>query len=117
MAEAVSFLDTNILLRHLLYDVPDQSRRATAYLRRIERGELTVRTADSVIMETVFTLQRQYRFPGKQSLTRVFDIYVEQNVSFVDAYHGVLMAQLGIETIVSFDRRIERVPGIRRVEP
>src|SRR5437763_2029595 len=57
------FLDANVLLRHLLQDQPQQSPRATAYLERIERGELEVRTADVVIFETVFTLQRQYRHP------------------------------------------------------
>src|SRR5712692_7617583 len=101
MAEALPFLDTNILLRHFLGDVPEQATRATAYLSRIEQGESIVRTADSVIMETVFTLQRQYHIPKaqirewllpiinlpgihlprKRRLAAVFDIYVERNVS------------------------------------
>lgn len=137
MAEPPPFLDTNILLRHLTRDVPDQARRATAYLARVERGEVIVRTTDAVIMETVFTLQRQYkvakdriralllpiialpgiRLTGKRRLIRVFDIYVEQNVSFIDAFNGVMMRQWGLDTIVSFDQRIDRVPGINRVEP
>jgi predicted nucleic acid-binding protein len=137
MAEAVPFLDTNILLRHLLGDVPDQAQRATAYLSRIEAGELTVHSADSVVMETVFTLQRHYHvpkaqirdwlvpiimlpsihLPHKRRLIEVFSLYVDKNVSFIDAYHAVLMRALGLDTIVSFDRRIERIPGIRRVEP
>ena len=57
---ALMFLDTNILLRHLLQDHPEQSPRATAYLARIEEGELRARIADAVIFETVFALQRHY---------------------------------------------------------
>jgi len=59
----MAFLNTNVLLRHLLDDHPEQSPRATAYLARIERGELEARTADTVIFETGFTLQRHYRQP------------------------------------------------------
>ncbi len=137
MAEKLPFLDTNILLRHFLGDVPDQSARSTAYLLRIERGEFGIWTADSVIMETVFSLQRQYHIPKaqirecllpiinlpgvhlphKRRLRDVFDIYVEQNMSFIDAYHAVVMRSQGLDTIVSFDRRIERIPGIKRIEP
>jgi predicted nucleic acid-binding protein len=60
---AIPFLDTNILLRHLLQDHPEQSPKATAYLARIEGGEVRVRIAETVIFETVFTLQRQYGHP------------------------------------------------------
>jgi len=60
---AAPFLDTDIVLRHLLGDHPEHSPRATAYFRRIEGGELKVRTSDMVIFETVFTLERHYRQP------------------------------------------------------
>jgi predicted nucleic-acid-binding protein len=56
----LAFLDTNILLRHLLQDDPEQSPKASAFLKRIEEGEAKVRTSDTVIFETVFTLQRSY---------------------------------------------------------
>jgi len=134
---ALPFLDTNILLRHLLQDHPEQSPRATAYLARIELGEIKVRTADTVVFETVFTLQRQYGhpkaavrdnllpllelpgivLPGKRGLRKVFDLYVERNLSFIDAHHVVLMQQLGLDHIVSFDKQFDRVPGVTRVEP
>jgi predicted nucleic acid-binding protein len=131
------FLDTNVLLRHLLEDHADFSPRATAFLARIELGEIQVRTADPVILETVFTLQRGYKFPkaeiratlmplielpgivlpGKHHFSRVFDVYVNYNISFVDAYHVVLMERLGLDEIVTFDREFDRVPGLARLEP
>ena len=134
---AVHFVDTNILVRHLTQDHPDHSPRATAYLSRIERGEIEARLSDTVVFETVFTLQRSYRqpkakirdnllpllalpgivLPGKRRWPRVFDLYVERNISFADAYHAVLMEQLGINEVVSFDTDFDRVPGITRIEP
>jgi predicted nucleic acid-binding protein len=134
---ALSFLDTNVLLRHLLQDHPQQSPQATAYLARVERGEIKVRTADTVVFETVFTLQRQYGvpkeeirdnllpilelpgivLPGKRRLRKVFDLYVDLNLPFADAYHVALMQRLGLRHIISFDKEFSRVPGVTRVEP
>jgi predicted nucleic acid-binding protein len=131
------FLDTNILLRHLLDDHPEQSPRATAYLARVEAGDVRVRIAETVIFETVFTLQRQYGhpkaeirdkllplveiqgiiLPGKRRFRRVFDLYVDLNLPFVDAYHAVLIDDLGLTEIVTFDREFDRVPGVTRLEP
>ena len=132
-----AFVDTNIFLRHLLQDHPEQSSKATAFLFRIERGEQRARIADTVVFEIVFTLQRQYRVPkaeireqvlalielpafelrGKDRLRRAFDRYVELNLSFADAYHSTLMEWEKLTQIVSFDRGFDRVPGITRVEP
>ena len=137
MAMAIPILDTNILLRHLLHDHPEQSPSCTAYLARIERGEIKARIADTVVFETVFTLQRQYRhsknairdallplielpgivLPGKRALRQAFDLYVDLNISFADAYHAVLMKRLRLDEIVSYDKQFDRVDDINRTEP
>src|SRR5688500_6505352 len=119
---ALLFLDTNILLRHLLADHPLQSPRATSFLARIERGELRVRTSDTIDFEVVFTLQRHYQrpkplirdtvlpllelpgivLPGKRRYRKVFDLYVDLNLSFADAYHAVLIESLKLDGIATF---------------
>ena len=129
---ALSFLDTNILLRHLLQDDPEQSLKASAFLKRIEEGSVKVRTADTVIFETVFTLQKAYRqpkaairdallplielsgivLPSKRRFRKVFTLYVEQNLPFADAYHAVLMEQLHLTEIVTFDTDFDKIDGI-----
>ena len=133
----VPFLDTNILLRHLRQDHPDYSPRATALLDRVERGDLRVRLAATVVFETVYTLHGLYKqpkaairdallpllelpgmiLPGKRRFHQVFTYYVDLNISFADAYHAVLMEELKLTTIISFDRDFNRVPGIQRIEP
>lgn len=134
---ALPFLDTNVFLRHLLADNPEQSPRATAYFRRIEQGEIRVRTTDTVVFETAFTLQSYYRqpkanirdsllpllelrgivLPRKRRFRRAFDLYAGLNLPFADAYHVTLMESLKLSEVVSFDRDFDRVPGIQRVEP
>jgi len=134
---ALPFLDTNILQRHLLHDVPDQSARCTAYLKRVERGEVQVRTVDTVIFETVFTLQRTYKvsktaiaqallplielpgivLPNKRRYRTAFDLYLNLNLPFADAYHAAVMRSLKLTEIITFDREFNRVPGINRHEP
>jgi predicted nucleic acid-binding protein len=134
---AQRFLDTNILLRHFLQDVSHQSARATAFIARIERDDLEVRLSDIIVSECVFLLERRYKqpkptirdlllgflalpgvvLPGKRRFRRVFDLYVGRNIAFADAYHAVLMGQLKIDEIVSFDRGFDQVTGITRVEP
>jgi predicted nucleic acid-binding protein len=130
------FLDTNILLRHLCGDHPDLSVKATAILSRVEQGLIRAHVADTVIFETVFTLERHYRhskvairenllplidmpgivLPGKRRYRQVFALYVERNLPFADAYYAVLMEQLKLTEIASFDRDFDRIPGITRVE-
>ena len=134
---ATSFIDTNLFLRHLRQDHPAFSPRSTAYFARIERGELQGRTSDLVVFEVVFTLQRAYKqpkaairdallplielpaiiLPGKRRYRWVFDLYVRLNISFADAFHAVLMRQLKITDVMSFDAEFDRIPGITRREP
>jgi predicted nucleic acid-binding protein len=131
------FLDTNVILRHLLADVPEQSARARALLLQIEAGTLRVRTAETVVFEIVFTLQRVYKkspqeirdallpilelpaisLPGKSIIREAFRLYGEAGLPFADAYHAALMADLGLTEIYSFDRHFDSCPGITRREP
>ncbi len=134
---ALVFINTNVLIRHFTQDNAILSPRATAFLLRIEQGDITIRLADTVVFETVFLLERTYKqpksliraalldllslpgvvVPNRARLRGAFDFYVNLNISFADAYHAVLMAEDGLSEIVSFDRHFDRVPGIRRIEP
>ena len=133
---ALAFLDTNIFLRHLRQDDPMLSPKATALLGRIERGELSARTSDIVIFETVFSLQRSYKvprhqiaaallpllelqgivLPGKRNFRQVFNLYTTSGLGFADCYHVVLMHRLKLTDIFSFDTDFDKVPEVKRRE-
>lgn len=131
------FLDTNILVRHFTQDNPSQSPRASAYLERIENGDIRARTEPTVIFETVYLLEKQYKIPrslvhdgllalldlpgivlpGKRRIRDAFALYIERNLPFADAYHIAVMRAERLDEIVTFDREFDRIPGIRRIEP
>lgn len=137
MASPLAFLDTNVLLRHLVREPPEQPRKASTLLLRIEQSEVRVRLTDTVIFETVFTLQRYYKrrpaeirdallplldlpgilLPGKGRLRRAFTLYVDSHLPFADAYHAALLHDLRITTVYSFDPHFDRITGLTRIEP
>lgn len=133
-----AFLDTNVLLRHVLHDHPDHSPRSSRVIEAIEAGARAVRLTDTIVFETVFTLEKTYAvprdairevlqpiidlpgivLPGKRLYTKVFDLWIQQaGLSFADCYHLCVARHLGIPTIISFDRKLNRLPGVTLVEP
>lgn len=133
----VAFIDANVILRHLLGDHDEHSPRASVFLATVERGDERVYVSALVVSEIVFTLTRHYKrskrevrdalvsillLPGvsvddEEHLLRAFDLYVDENLPFVDAYLASKMLAEGADGIVSFDKDFERVPGVRRIEP
>ena len=132
----MNFLDTNILLRHLLQDHKEHSPKATEYLLKVQNKEIQATTSDTVIFEAVFTLQRLYkrskesikeallplldlpsiRLSGKQKYRRVFDLYVDLNISFADAYHIVFMEKKKLTRVASFDKDFDRAKKVSKIK-
>ncbi len=128
-----SFVDTNILVRHLTGDPPDMAARATAYLGAENELLLT----DLVAAETVYVLESFYEAPRHQvaeavrsliafrSVTcvdpalvlRAAEVYETDRIDFADAYLVACAESTGVGTITSFDRSSDRVPSIGRIEP
>jgi len=135
----IAFLDTNVILRHLLADHPTLSPAARETLRQVEDGELEVWTSDLVIAEIVFVLsnRRTYGFertlirdvllplidlpgvslPIKDIYPRVFEIYINANIDFIDAYHAAMVERQSDNHVISFDTDFDRVPSVARIEP
>lgn len=131
------FVDTNVFLRHLVADLPDQSPHATELLLTIERGDEQVQCSQVVILEVVFTLQKFYRLsllevkdlllpvislpglrlPQKDLLEPAFDLAIEKNIDFQDALNVIIMHSLNLSEIYSWDRHFDRIDGISRIEP
>jgi predicted nucleic acid-binding protein len=133
------FLDTNVVLRHLLNDHPDHSPRARSLIRAIEDGRETAWTTDLAIAEVVFVLDSPRFFgtpratirdlllplielpgiklPNKRLYRRVFELYTTRSIDFIDCYHAALAESRRRTEVWSFDRDFDRVPGITRIEP
>lgn len=130
------FLDTNIILRYLLADHPEQSPMAKRFLEKLEKGEEKAIVTPLVIAEVVYILEatsasrkkiseallkviglRGLKVADKRNFGEVFSLYQEKNIDFVDAYHAIFAKQKGLKEIVSFDKDFDKVPGLERIEP
>lgn len=128
-----AFVDTNILVRHLTGDPPAQARRATRYLETADELLLP----DLIAAEVVYVLESYYEarraqvaealgailaFPSMRLvdadlLRRAVEVYEVHRLDFADAYLVAIAERTGVGAIASFDRSIDRVATVRRVEP
>jgi predicted nucleic-acid-binding protein len=128
-----SFVDTNVLVRHLTGDPPEMAARATTFLRR--EDELLV--VDLVIAETVYVLESFYEalrgdvadairsLMAMESVVvvdapliiRALDVYENDRVDFAEAYLVACAETTGTLAVASFDRSIDRVTTVERIEP
>ncbi len=128
-----SFVDTNVLIRHLTGDPPDRARRATAFLA--DADELLL--PDLIVAEVVYVLESFYEVPADQVaglvrsviayppirtldpalLLRSLEVYETHCIDFAEAYLVASAEASGIPDIISFDRSIDRVTTTNRIEP
>ncbi|MCY3880691.1 MAG: type II toxin-antitoxin system VapC family toxin [Chloroflexi bacterium] len=128
-----AFLDTNVLVRHITGDPPDQALRATRYLQQADELLLP----DLILAEVAYVLESFYRMPRgevagalRASLTypavrvtdrvlllRAIELYELQRLGFADSYLVASAESTGVNAIASFDRGIERAGTVRREEP
>ena len=128
-------LDTNVLVRYLTQDDPVQSAQATAIIECQVTEEQPGFISLIAIVETVWVLDRVYRFPNaeiSQAIERILQadtlrVQNEQEVftamialkdgvaSFSDALIGALDAWAGCRTTLTFDRKAARLEHFRLV--
>ncbi len=128
-----AFVDTNILVRHLTADPPELAERATAFLA--DATELYL--ADLIVAETIYVLESFYKAPRDQIATvirsllsmrsvttvdpalllRAIEVYEYDRLDFAEAYLVACAETTGVGRVASFDRAIDRVTTVERLEP
>jgi predicted nucleic acid-binding protein len=128
-----AFVDTNVLVRHLTGDPPDMARAASEYFRT----ETELLLTDVVAAETVYVLESFYDAPRDQVaqalrslvgfdsvicvdpalLLRAIEVYETERLDFAEAYLVACAESTGIARVASFDRSIDRVATVERIEP
>lgn len=126
-------MDTNALVRHLTADPADLAARATAYLG----SESELLLTDLVAAETVYVLESFYEAPRNEVATalrslvafeslvcvdpalllRAIEVYETDRIDFAEAYLVACAESTGVGKVASFDRSIDRVDTIERIEP
>jgi predicted nucleic-acid-binding protein len=133
-AALTAFLDTNVLVRHLTGDPPDMAARASAALAR-EDEELLL--TDLVVAECVYVLESFYEVErtriaelmrsaislqsiktiDRASLLRALELYELERLDFAEAYLVAHAEATGVGEVLSFDRSIDRIGTVTRLEP
>jgi predicted nucleic acid-binding protein len=128
-----AFVDTNIVVRHLTGDPPEMATRATAYLR----SETDLLLTDLVAAEAVYVLESFYEAPRGEVaqavrslvafesvvcvdpalLLRAIEVYEIDGVDFAEAYLVACAESTGVGRIASYDRSLDRIRSVERVEP
>jgi predicted nucleic-acid-binding protein len=128
------FADTNLFLRYLTDDLPEQAQAFEQLIRRAGRGEVLLVTSVLAMAEIVWTLQSYYGLSKTDIQAKVLAIlntpglqvaeeniilqaavwYGDKNVDFIDAYNAAWALSQGVERIATFDRKhFARMEGIR----
>lgn len=128
-----AFVDTNVLVRHLTGDPPAQAVRATHFLEHADELLLP----DLILAEVAYVLESYYEAPRAQVadtlravlafppitvvdadlVQRAVEVYDVHRLDFADAYLVACAERSGIGVVASFDRSIDRVGTVQRIEP
>lgn len=128
-----AFVDTNVFVRHLTGEPAALAARATAYLA----AETELLLTDLVVAETVYVLESFYDAPRAQVaaavrsilafrsvicvdhalLLRAVEVYESDRIDFAEAYLVACAESTGVNNVASFDRSIDRVGTVERIEP
>lgn len=132
------FVDTNIFLRYLTNDIPEQAEAVALFLKRAAEGKLQLVTNVMVMAELVWVMESAYRLPRStiqeyilivlntpglsvadaDMISQALTWYVEKNVDFIDAYNAAWMSKEGIPRIFTFDQKhFRRFPELTALLP
>ncbi|MGN6483836.1 MAG: PIN domain-containing protein [Thermomicrobiales bacterium] len=132
------FIDTNIFVNHIQGTHPEHGPASSALIDRLVAGEIDAWITETVAFETIYILERSFAIPraivgpvlvellmlpnlhcrDKGLLLDTLDFWVRETpLSCADCYHLLYARHLGLTQIYTFDRKMNRLPGVTRVEP
>ncbi len=130
---AFVLIDTNLLIRFFTGDDLVKANKVKALLNSTENKILLL---DMVVAECIWLLTRYYQLNqeeiesmlspiiesdtvvgNKQVLRLALDIWIKEKISFIDAYEIAMSAELGVDVIYSYDKKLAKVSEIKVLEP
>jgi predicted nucleic-acid-binding protein len=125
-------LDTNVLVRFLVQDDPDQARIASEIIEQLTE-EASGFVSREVLVELVWVLERAYRLAraeiagaidgllastelvveGADALGAALELYRNDGFGFADLMIAAAARRAGASELLTFDRKAARLPGVR----
>jgi predicted nucleic acid-binding protein len=131
-------IDTNVLVYHLIGESGDLSERSSALMLRLKADREKAYLPVTAMFECIYTCQairdipnepladvliEILHFPGVvtdklDALVNALEFWrIQGPLSFADCYHLALTKELGMAQIYTFDKKMDRYPGVERIEP
>lgn len=127
-------LDTNVLVRFLVEDEKEQSRKAKKVIEKAVKDEEDIFVPDLVLVETVWVLKRSYRlekddivkvlrmlltarrirFASSDRLARAVSAFEKGRGGFSDYLIREFASEQGCDTVVTFDRNLHKDSGFSK---
>ncbi len=123
-------IDTNVLVRYLVQDEPDQARKAARFVANECSSDDPALINRIVLCELVWVLESAYGYPREkvalalEKILRTAQFRIEDHQEawssfreyqeggdFADALIAAINRRLGCERTVTFDRKTARRPG------
>ena len=125
MTPPLVFADTNLFLRYLTNDLPEQADAVEKLLQQAAIGELTFVTNNMVLAEIVWTLESFYHLSKTEIKDKVLAIvntpglviseddlavqaitwFEEKNLDFIEAFNAAWLLKQGLTTACTFNRK------------
>jgi predicted nucleic-acid-binding protein len=124
-------LDTNVLVRFLVEDDPEQTQRAKAFLQKSIETDAPCYVSDVVVCEIVWVLETSYKvrrgevtqilgrllrarhlvFSSVERLSRALESHGSGRGDFADYLIREHSRAFGCEAVATFDRKLLKEPG------
>ncbi len=123
-------IDTNVLVRYLVQDDPDQAKKAARFIANECSSDDPGLLNRIVLCELVWVLESAYGYPREkvafalEKILRTTQFRIEDHQEawssfreyqeggdFADAFIAAVNRRLGCERTVTFDRKAARRPG------
>ena len=125
-------LDTNVLVRFLVQDDPEQALLATDIVEQL-RDDAPGFVSREVLVELVWVLERAYLFSrgqiagvldgllaatelqieGSDDIGPALELYRNDGFGFADLMIVAAARRVGASELLTFDRKASRLPGVR----
>ncbi len=133
----MKFVDTNIFLRYLTEDDVQKAKNCEELFKKAKSGKEKLFTSHLAKAEIIWVLDSFYGVLKAEIVDMVkkilntpnlfvddidllvesLELYLSENIDFIDAYHAVLLKQREIRTLYSYDKDFDSIPWLKRFEP
>lgn len=129
-------VDTNIFIRFLTRDVPEQADKIEKFFLKASQGKISLSVTNFTIVEVLYILESWYKLKKDDAVSKIqtlitpdwiglekkeiileaLQIYIEENIDFVDILNFVFAKERELK-ILSFDKDFDKLIPKLRVEP